>query len=163
MKTQSAQSSDKLTTAQPDDGKKIVEEHNTADHVEEVKMQQENIDDEEDPEEDPEEYEEMEEDPSPQPNPSSENNERKINVNAEPGNEMPEPDELLKGQPNVKATETKATSDSNTNGKREVKVDVDKKETLAVKDTVVDKELLQVFSFFQEGMILLLKLDPYLT
>lgn len=159
MKTQSTQPSDELTTAQPDDGKKIVEEHNTADHVEEVKMQQENIDDEEDPEE----YEEMEEDPSPQPNPSSENDEGKIDVNAEPGNEMHEPDELLKGQPNVKTTETNATSDSNTNEKREAKVDLDKKETLAVKDTVVDKELLQVFSLFQEGMILLLKLDPYLT
>lgn len=148
MKTQPTQSSETLTTAQQD-GKNIVEEHNTVDHVDEVKMQHENDDEEEDPEEDPEEYEEMEEDASPRQNPSSENNEGKIDINAEPGNEKDEPDGSLKGQPNMKATETKATSDSNTSEKREAKVDVDENENPAAKEAVVDKELLQVFYFFQ--------------
>lgn len=152
VKTQPTQSSETLTTAQPDDGKNIVEEHNTVYHIDEVKMQHENDDEEEDPEEDLEEYEEMEEDESQQ-NPSSENNEGKIDINAEPGNEKDEPDESLKGESDMNATETKATSDSNTSEKREAKVDVNKKEIPAAKEAVVDKELLQVFFLLSSCMM----------
>lgn len=69
MKNKSTES-ETTNTVQPDDGKTMVKEEISVDHVDEARLKVES-EDEEDPEEDPEECEEME-DASSQQNSSDE-------------------------------------------------------------------------------------------
>ncbi|XP_057726340.1 protein SHORT ROOT IN SALT MEDIUM 1 [Arachis stenosperma] len=120
---------------------------------EDVKME-DGSDEEEDPEEDPEEYDEME-NGSPQHDSSEyKNAEQEANADVESknitGNEKAA--ESSKEETKVIIEEVKESkSDAHSTEEKEGKVDKIKKEAPAVKEAVVDKELLQAFRFFDRN------------
>ncbi|KAJ1380705.1 hypothetical protein SESBI_45786 [Sesbania bispinosa] len=116
---------------QADNEKAVVENDNSSDKEDDVKMEDE-TEEEEDPEEDPEEDEEME-NGSPQHDSS---NDKK----AEQEQQM----KLLRGEIKVKDEVKESKADVQLNEEKEGKVDKSKKETPAAKEVAVDKELLQV-------------------
>lgn len=141
-----------METANPtaaDNEKTVAENDDTSNKGDDVKME-ENASDEEDPEEDPEEYEEME-NGSPQNDSFNDKNaEQEANANIKSENitsDEKAADEPSKEEIKVKDEEKESKTDVQINQEKEGKVDKSKKETHAVKEVVVDKELLQVLVF----------------
>ncbi|KAF7828032.1 cell division cycle and apoptosis regulator protein 1 [Senna tora] len=136
-------------TVQADDDKTAKDDNSIA-KDDDVKMEDGTEEEEEDPEEDPEEYEEMESG-SPQHDSASEKNaEQKTSNNVEAVDNK-EADESSKEQPKVKEEVKESKSDAHFNEEREEKNDKNNKETHAVKESAVDKELLQAFRFFDRN------------
>ncbi|XP_012568287.1 protein SHORT ROOT IN SALT MEDIUM 1 isoform X2 [Cicer arietinum] len=154
----SVKSEPNLDTSNPtqaDNEKTVAENDNSSNKEEDVKM--ENASDmEEDPEEDPEEYEEME-NCSPQHDSSNDKNaEQEADANNEPENVTSNEkaaDETSKGEIKVKDEVNEFKVDVQRNEDKEGKADTSKKETPAVKEVVVDKELLQAFRFFDRNRV----------
>jgi hypothetical protein len=144
--------SETLNAVEPDDDKTKAKEEKSVDHVDDVKMEDE-TDVDEDPEEDPEEDEEMEESSTQHDLPNENKEEEKTDVNAAPekvaGNEKDEAEDSSKEKP--KTAETEPKSDGDMSEKRDAKVDPGKKETSAVLEVFVDKDLLQAFRFFDRN------------
>ncbi|CAK8536684.1 unnamed protein product [Lathyrus sativus] len=138
-----------------DNEKAVAENDNSSNKEDDVKM--ENASDEEDPEEeDPEEYEEMESG-SPQQDSSDDKN---AELEADTKNESENvtssekaADETSKGEIKVKDEVKESKDDVQLSEEKESKVDKIKKDTPAVKEAVVDKELLKAFRFFDRNRV----------
>ena len=127
-----------------DDEKAVSENDNSNNDKEDVVKMEDESDEEEDPEEDPEEYEEME-NGSPKHDASADkNDEQEVNADIKPENITNDKvtDETSKGDIKVKDEVQESKADAQL---KEEKDDT-KKETPPVKEVVVDRELLQVFS-----------------
>ncbi|CAJ1932020.1 unnamed protein product [Sphenostylis stenocarpa] len=136
---------------QVDDEKAVAQNDNSINNKgDDVKMEDES-DEEEDPEEDPEEYEEME-NGSPQHDAYDKNAEQEVNADIKLDNITNDKatDETSKGDIKVKdeVQESKA-DDAQLKGEK----DDNKKETPAIKEVVVDRDLLQAFRFFDRNRV----------
>ncbi|XP_027914489.1 protein SHORT ROOT IN SALT MEDIUM 1 isoform X1 [Vigna unguiculata] len=134
-----------------DDEKAVSENDNSNNDKEDVVKMEEESDEEEDPEEDPEEYEEME-DGSPKHDASDDKNvEQEAIADIKPENITNDKatDETSKGEIKVKDEVQESKADTQL---KEEKDDT-KKETPAVKEVVVDRELLQAFRFFDRNRV----------
>ncbi|KAG2377005.1 uncharacterized protein HKW66_Vig0175780 [Vigna angularis] len=134
-----------------DDEKAVSENDNSNNNKEDVVKMEDESDEEEDPEEDPEEYEEME-DGSPKHDASDDkNDEQEANADIKPENITNDKatDETSKGEIKVKDEVQESKADTQL---KEEKDDT-KKETPAVKEVVVDRELLQAFRFFDRNRV----------
>ncbi|XP_047171820.1 protein SHORT ROOT IN SALT MEDIUM 1 isoform X1 [Vigna umbellata] len=134
-----------------DDEKAVSENDNSNNDKEDVVKMEDESDEEEDPEEDPEEYEEME-DGSPKHDASDDkNDEQEANADIKPENITNDKatDETSKGEIKVKDEVQESKADTQL---KEEKDDT-KKETPAVKEVVVDRELLQAFRFFDRNRV----------
>ncbi|KAM6547391.1 hypothetical protein CsatB_019067 [Cannabis sativa] len=134
-----------------DPGDEVKTENGTDDDDEDYEEDPEEDPEEEDPEEDPEEDEEMDDVNAPGDS-SVQNGTKETSLNAEPVNEKD--DNLDKGQPDLKDTETTAKSDKKPAEKVETKADTGEKETpVKLKEASADKELLQAFRFFDRNRV----------
>ncbi|ESW25551.1 hypothetical protein PHAVU_003G045700 [Phaseolus vulgaris] len=134
-----------------DDEKAVSENDNSNNDKEDVVKMEDESDEEEDPEEDPEEYEEME-NGSPKHDASADrNDEQEVNADIKPENITNDKatDETSKGEIKVKDEVQESKADAQL---KEEKDDT-KKETPAVKEVVVDRELLQAFRFFDRNRV----------
>ncbi|KAK7348760.1 hypothetical protein VNO80_23419 [Phaseolus coccineus] len=134
-----------------DDEKAVSENDNSNNDKEDVVKMEDESEEEEDPEEDPEEYEEME-NGSPKHDASADRkDEQEVNADIKPEDITNDKatDETSKGEIKVKdeVQESKAEAQL-----KEEKDDT-KKETPAVKEVVVDRELLQAFRFFDRNRV----------
>ncbi|CAL5188797.1 unnamed protein product [Lathyrus oleraceus] len=138
-----------------DNEKAVAENDNSSNKEEDVKM--ENASDEEDPEEeDPEEYEEMESGSPQQDSSDDKNAELEADAKNESENVTSKEkaaDETSKGEIKVKDEVKESKDDVQLNEEKESKVDKIKKDASAVKEAVVDKELLKAFRFFDRNRV----------
>ncbi|RZC24418.1 protein SHORT ROOT IN SALT MEDIUM 1-like [Glycine soja] len=145
---------DTSNPTQVDDEKAVVENENSSNKEDDVKME-DGSDEEEDPEEDPEEYEEME-NGSPQHEASHDNNaEQEVKADTKSENittNNKTTDETSKEEIKVKDEVQESKADAQVKEEKEGKDDT-KKETPAVKEVVVDRELLQAFRFFDRNRV----------
>ncbi|GAU51142.1 hypothetical protein TSUD_240810 [Trifolium subterraneum] len=157
----SVKSETKVDTSNPtqaDNEKTVTENDNTSNKEEDVKMEnasdEEVEPEEEDPEEDPEE--EMESD-SPQHDSSNDKNDEQEgeakNESENVTSNEKAADETSKGEIKVKDEVKESKDNVQLNNEKESKVDTVKKETPAVKEAVVDKELLKAFRFFDRNRV----------
>ncbi|XP_061366325.1 protein SHORT ROOT IN SALT MEDIUM 1 isoform X2 [Gastrolobium bilobum] len=146
---------DTSNPTQADDEKTVAEKDNSCDKEDDVKME-DGTDEEEDPEEDPEEYEEMGNDSPQHDSSNGKNAEQEANANNESenitSNEKAE-DGTSKGEMKVKEEVKESKADALIDEVKEGKVDRSKKETHAVKEVTVDRELLQAFRFFDRNRV----------
>ncbi|MED6148926.1 hypothetical protein PIB30_057587 [Stylosanthes scabra] len=163
VKSEPAETDTAVPTTGDDDDKTVVdkdklsgekEEAKPVEKEEDVKVEDES-DEEEDPEEDPEEYDEME-NGSPQHDSSKDKNaEQEANADVESKNitDNEKAAESSKVETKVKeeVKEKESKSDVHSTEEKEGKVDKIKKEVPAVKEVVVDRELLQAFRFFDRN------------
>ncbi|KAK2429180.1 protein SHORT ROOT IN SALT MEDIUM [Trifolium repens] len=149
---------DTSNPTQADNEKTVAENDNSSNKEDDVKMEnasdEEVEPEEEDPEEDPEE--EME-NGSPQHDSSNDKNaEQEADAKNESENVTSNEkaaDETSKGEIKVKDEVKESKDDVQLNDEKESKVDTIKKETPAVKEAVVDKELLKAFRFFDRNRV----------
>lgn len=142
------------------DNKKTVAEIENSGNKEDDDVKMENASDDEDPEEeDPEEEPEEEmENGSPQHDSSNDKNAEHADASNESENATSNEkaaDETSKGEIKVKEEVQELKDGVQLKEAKESKVDTVKKETRAVKEAVVDKELLKVLVFFFYTMFLI--------